>query len=108
MGRRCRPCRLSAQLGEVDHDGDRVRAGVVGSIVEVHRSGRAEVDGDDDGAGDVCDNCPALANSDQADGDADLVGDVCDNCVAVSNTDQADVDGEIGRASCRERVLTLV
>ena len=37
-------------------------------------------DGDDDGDGlaDGVDNCPLIANSDQANADSDSAGDVCD------------------------------
>lgn len=35
-------------------------------------------DGDQDGWGDACDNCPAIANVTQADFDRDRVGDACD------------------------------
>lgn len=35
-------------------------------------------DEDGDGHADGCDNCPAVANADQADGDFDGVGDACD------------------------------
>jgi len=42
-------------------------------------------DADGDGVPDSVDNCPTVANTDQADGDADGVGDACDNCVDVSN-----------------------
>lgn len=37
-------------------------------------------DGDNDGILDADDNCPNVANTDQADRDADGVGDACDGC----------------------------
>jgi Thrombospondin type 3 repeat len=40
--------------------------------------GGGAADADGDGHSDATDNCPALANPDQADGDADGRGDVCD------------------------------
>lgn len=56
------------------------------------------------------DNCPLIANADQADGDMDGEGDACDidtndadsdnvsdsqdNCPAIPNADQADADGD--------------
>jgi hypothetical protein len=49
-------------------------------------------DGDGDGVGDVCDNCPVDANPGQDDIDGDGVGDSCDNCAGASNPDQADSD----------------
>lgn len=55
--------------------------------------GGACVDGDGDGVCDEDDNCPAIANDDQADTDGDGVGDVCDNCPDEPNADQADEDG---------------
>lgn len=77
-------------------------------------------DTDDDGWGDVCDNCPSTANEDQADSDADGVGDLCDlcpgfddrldtdndnipdhcdNCLGTYNPTQADYDGDgVGNA----------
>jgi hypothetical protein len=47
-------------------------------------------DGDSDGLGDVCDNCPALPNVYQEDADADGVGNICDNCPYHVNPDQKD------------------
>jgi hypothetical protein len=35
-------------------------------------------DSEDDGVGDVCDNCPAVCNTQQLDADNDDAGDVCD------------------------------
>ncbi len=52
-------------------------------------------DGDGDGVVDVCDNCPNVANSDQADADDDGVGDVCvvdDN--PPDNPNSLDDDGD--------------
>jgi len=49
------------------------------------------LDTDGDGIADVDDNCPLIANANQADEDADLVGDKCDNCPHVANADQANV-----------------
>lgn len=64
-------------------------------------------DDDDDGVLDVDDNCPLMANADQADLDGDGEGDVCDLdddgdgvpdlediCPMVANADQADFDGD--------------
>ena len=41
-------------------------------------------DGDGDGIPDASDNCPMLANTDQADLDADGVGDACDSAPAFA------------------------
>jgi len=53
-----------------------------------------QADGDQDGIGDVCDNCATTPNSDQLDGDQDGVGDACDNCRTTPNTDQLDEDAD--------------
>ena len=51
-------------------------------------------DADGDGKSDGFDNCPFVANRDQADSDGDGVGDACDNCPSVANPDQRDTDGD--------------
>ena len=51
-------------------------------------------DADGDGVRDARDNCPGVANADQADGDNDDAGDACDNCPDDPNADQADGDGD--------------
>lgn len=49
-------------------------------------------DADHDGVDDTADNCPSVANSDQADADGDGAGDRCDACPADVNGD-SDGDG---------------
>ena len=72
-------------------------------------------DSDTDGVSNSADNCPAMANADQADEDEDGAGDACDedssdgpmgdadgdgvanngdNCPLTANPDQADTDGD--------------
>jgi Putative Ig domain len=52
------------------------------------------VDDDGDGLANGCDNCPDVANPNQADGDGDGVGDVCDDCPAAPDPAQGDLDGD--------------
>lgn len=51
-----------------------------------------DTDADDDGVDDDIDNCPVVANSDQADSDEDGIGDACDTVEPPADTD-ADDDG---------------
>ncbi|MBY0279813.1 thrombospondin type 3 repeat-containing protein [Candidatus Binatia bacterium] len=70
-------------------------------------------DGDGDGVRDCDDNCPTVANADQADLDGDHVGDACDadrdgdgvanatdNCADVANPGQSDLDGDLLGDAC--------
>lgn len=54
-----------------------------------------DADDDLDGIPNASDNCPTMANADQADADADTVGDACDVCLAAGfDDDHADYDGD--------------
>ena len=50
-------------------------------------------DNDNDGIADNVDNCPGIANHDQADSDGDGTGDVCDGTGGSTNTSDGDNDG---------------
>src|SRR5437867_560778 len=50
------------------------------------------VDTDGDGRRNLGDNCPRIANANQAGGEADKVGDACDNWLGLANQDQLDSD----------------
>ncbi|MGK0360427.1 MAG: hypothetical protein ACI9U2_002740, partial [Bradymonadia bacterium] len=101
----------------VDSDNDGVDDGSDNCPAIVNAN---QLDTDDDGLGDVCDddddndgvtdgddNCRLIVNANQADNDADDVGDVCDNdddndgvvddadnCPLVGNANQADNDND--------------
>jgi hypothetical protein len=52
--------------------------GTPGSLTILIHPSAALLDMDNDGVADVSDNCPVVANADQADFDTDLEGDACD------------------------------
>ena len=88
-----------------------------GDYFEVDRLRMRDVayaDLDDDSIFDLDDNCPGVANADQADTDGDAVGDACDdedgdgvldvedNCPGQANADQADADGDGVGDACED------
>ena len=58
-----------------------------------------QADRDFDGFGDVCDPCPGR-NGPQPDADGDGVGDPCDNCPGLRNADQRNTDGDLRGDAC--------
>jgi len=50
-------------------------------------------DSDGDGIPNAVDNCPAVANADQADEDSDALGDACDPCPPFAGNTDTDGDG---------------
>ena len=76
-----------------------------GDLGEGCRGGGVGVDFDDDGVADSVDNCPEVANPDQADADGDGFGDVCDSRPDDPDIGQADSDGDgvdHATANCRD------
>ena len=69
--------------------------GAVGS------DGHATVDDSDgDGVDNALDNCPTIANADQANEDGDKFGDACDPCPIEANDTPSDPDGDGVADSC--------
>ncbi|MBC8412837.1 MAG: thrombospondin type 3 repeat-containing protein [Nitrospira sp.] len=62
--------------------------------ISIDQYGNCGADADNDGILDSSDNCPDIANPDQADTDSDGRGNACDNCVKVANPDQRDTNAD--------------
>lgn len=78
-------------LGMDDLDGDMV-VDMEDNCPSIANADQADTDGD--GIGDVCDNSPSDPNPGQGDADGDGIGNISDNCSDTANPDQADVDGD--------------
>jgi hypothetical protein len=97
-----------------------------GSAGSAGRTGVAQItytpdpDSDGDGVRDSTDNCPNVANANQADADNDTIGDACDpdldgdgiangtdNCAGVPNPDQTDADNDAKGAACDTQELPV-
>lgn len=59
-----------------------------------------QADDDDDGVGDACDDCRGVPNANQSDVDFDGLGDACDNCAITPNPDQANGDRDARGDAC--------
>ncbi|MBN2445957.1 MAG: thrombospondin type 3 repeat-containing protein, partial [Phycisphaerae bacterium] len=67
-----------------------------------------EADGDHDGVINACDNCPSVANADQADSDGDGVGDACDTEDAGSDSGQPQPEPELPNPSVVQALIDLI
>jgi len=65
-------------------------------------------DFDHDGIFDVTDNCPTIANSDQANGDGDAFGDACDTCPTTPSASNHDEDGDFVGDACDAEAPSIV
>ena len=99
LGPDCDPTsgeRHTLYTGALDIDGD----GVANGADRDFCAGDTPPVGFVTGAQAPYDNCPEVFNDDQADYDDDGVGDVCDNCPATSNPGQSDaLEADSGRAA---------
>lgn len=70
-----------------------------GPCTALNRAAETGTDSDNDGTPDDADNCPNLANPDQADSDVDLIGDACDPFPDERDNEQAQCEADLGQSS---------
>ena len=85
---------LGDQANEMGNSLSFIDLGAGFSVAAINNDSNGDVcfDGDADGLCGAADNCPAVANANQADGDGDGIGDVCDACPGDATNDE-DGDG---------------
>ena len=71
---------------------ERDATGSVGGTGGAGGADPPSTDADDDSVPNATDNCPSVANADQADGDTDGLGDACDLCPVDADPGQEDQD----------------
>jgi hypothetical protein len=90
-------------LGSASYNVGGLRSGDADRLFEQAVFWTAPVqDADEDGVADDDDNCPDVANTDQADADADTLGDACDECTDVDEDGYGDTsyDATTCEADC--------
>lgn len=83
-------------LRDIDGDGDPVDAAPMPDqpMTPAPTPGDPNGDADSDGVNNAVDNCPSVANANQANEDGDKLGDKCDPCPPVRNDTPSDPDGD--------------
>jgi hypothetical protein len=89
-------CSSSGETAECKETPIDTDADSIGDICDncPNRANTNQIDGDSDGKGNVCDNCPLVSNATQLDTDLDTIGNACDNCPGAANLNQLDADND--------------
>lgn len=82
---------------DTDYDNDGVEDNIDNCPLVANED---QANSDSDKFGDVCDNCPYITNENQVDSDNDTIGNECDNCPQISNREQYNSDGDLFGDAC--------